>query len=436
MRILYLCADFGIPVRGFKGASVHVREVASALTQLGHEVAILTPKVGEGNEVRARLIPVPAPPLAPALERGLRLIGKPFGSGKRLAREARELVYNRTMSRAATAFAADWPADCVYERYALFGLAGAEVAKRLGVPHILEVNAPLRLERQRAAGLALEWPARWLERSIFGGADRVLCVSDAMADYVRARGAPSERVEVQPNAVDVDRFWPDDRAPDLRARLGYAPGDVVIGFTGSLKPWHGVESLVEAVAHLRDDLPQARLLIVGDGPARATIERAMAEWRVEDITTLAGKVAHADIPAYLAAMDITVAPYGETPNFYFSPLKIFEYMAAGRPVVASRLGQIAEILDDKETGLLYPPGDVAALAARLRALTSHPSLRSELGMRGANKARAQYTWTSVGERITAMIHAETAKRSAPRGRSGRRDHLPDTHQPPQTPDLR
>jgi glycosyltransferase involved in cell wall biosynthesis len=409
VRILYLCADFGIPVRGFKGASVHVREATEALVRLGHEVTILTPNVGEGNDVSAQLIHVPAPLLAPGVETALRAAGRPWDRGKQLAREMRELAYNRTLRLAAAAFSSRWTPDCIYERYALFGLAGAGLAAHLGVPHLLEVNAPLRLERQRAAGLALDWPARWSERRIFGRAHRVLCVSESMAAYVRERIARRDRVLVQPNAVDAERFRPEDRADDLRAQLGFSPEQVVVGFVGSLKPWHGVEHLVEAVARARTDAPQLRLLIVGDGPARTAIERALVDRQLESVATLAGNVAHARIPEYLAAMDITVAPYLEAPNFYFSPLKVFEYMAAGRPVIASRLGQIPEILRDGETGLLYPPGDIGALAAYLRMLTARPEERRALGTRAAEVVRAQHTWMAVAKRIEAIIHEERAR---------------------------
>lgn len=408
MRILYLCADFGIPVRGFKGASVHVREVTEALGLLGHEVVILTPNVGEGNEISAEVVYVPAPLFAPGVEAALRAAGAPFGNGKQLAREVHELAYNRTLRLAAASFASRWAPDCVYERYALFGLAGGALATRLGVPHLLEVNAPLRIERGRAAGLALDWPARWCERRIFGRAHRALCVSESMAAYVRARGARPGRVLVLSNAVNADRFLPEYRADELRARLGYASDHVVVGFVGSLKSWHGVEHLVEAVARARRDAPRLRLLIVGDGPARAAIERTVAHHQLESVAILAGNVAHAQIPEYLAAMDITVAPYLEVPNFYFSPLKIFEYMAAGRPVVAARQGQIPEILSDDETGLLYPSGDIGALAAHLGALAARPEERRALGARAAAMARARHTWTAVAERIGVIIREERA----------------------------
>lgn len=408
MRILYLSADFGVPVLGFKGASVHVRELTDALVGLGHEVTILTPNAGEGNSTRARVILVPAPHLPRPATVALRRVGALWGRGERLPREVRELRYNPVLLRAAHRLVREWSPELVYERYALYGLAGGALARRTHLPHVLEVNAPLRLERRSGPGLAFDGPARWCERRIFRAPGRVLCVSQAVADYAIQRGAQPGRVVVQPNAVDATKFQPDDRGTALRAQLGFGTDDVVAGFVGSLKPWHGVEQLVTALAYARASTPQLRLLVVGDGPARASIERLAAERGVTAAVALVGNIPHADIPHYLATMDIAVAPYLERPDFYFSPLKVFEYMAAGRPVIVPRLGQIPELLADGDTGLLYTPGDIDELAAHLMALARQPGRRAALGMRAAVAVRAHHTWEASARRVVAL-GAEAAR---------------------------
>ncbi|HLZ24960.1 MAG TPA: glycosyltransferase family 4 protein [Ktedonobacterales bacterium] len=401
MRILYLCADFGIPILGFKGASVHVRELTDALTRLGHDVVILTPNLGGGNTTMARVELVPETALPAPISWPLRRIGRFWSRSKRLERELRELRYNATLRQAALRLTRSWQPDLLYERYALYGLAGRGLAHDLDVPYLLEVNAPLRLERQRARGVALDWLARWAERRAFR-ADRVLCVSQTMAEYVTARGARPERVLVQPNAVDVAKFDPHDRAVDVRARLGLSDEHLVIGFAGSLKPWHGVESLVDAFAQVHRRFPFARLLIVGDGPAREAVTRCVAERDIEGVVAFPGNVPHAEVPRYLAAMDVTAAPYLDAPEFYFSPLKVFEYMAAGRPVVAPRLGQIAQLIRDGETGLFYTPGAVDELADRLSTLADSADLRARLGASAAAEARERYTWEATARRIVAL----------------------------------
>lgn len=410
MRILYVSADFGVPVLGFKGASVHVRELTDALVRQGHEVVIVTPNAGAGNEALARVIHAPAPVPPRPLSATLRAAGAPWGRGKQAEREAREIVYNATLRRVVAQLAAQWPPHLLYERYALFGMAGYGLSRELGVTHALEVNAPLRLERQRAQGLALEPVARWAERRIFGRADQVMCVSEAMASYVVAHGAGSRRVSVQPNGVDTVKFAVSGDAAAPRAALGFGDGDIVAGFVGSLKTWHGVEDLVQAFARARRELPALRLLIVGDGPARPSIEQAIDAGGVRDVVTLTGNIPHAEIPRYIAAMDLAVAPYLPSANFYFSPLKIFEYQAAGRAVIAPALGQIPDILRDGETGLLYPPGDTAALAARLTRLGTDARLRSALGERAAAYVRAHHSWDTVARRLVERVQPARARR--------------------------
>lgn len=402
MRILYVSADFGVPVLGFKGASVHIRELADALVELGHEVVVMTPNAGEGNMTRAQVVHVAAPHLPAPVASALRHLGALCGRDKQLEREIRELRYNVEFLRAAQHVAIEWHPDLVYERYSLFGLAGGVLARRLGLPHLLEVNAPLRLERRRGRGLTLDTLARWCERRIFGRAGRVLCVSRSLAAYVIDHGGQPSRIRIQPNAVNVGKFYPGDRDTAMRARLGFDAGDVVVGFVGSLKPWHGVEQLVEAVAHARIRAPRLRLLIVGDGPARPAVERLITIDGLEGVVRLVGNVIHTDVPRYLAAIDVAAAPYLDAPDFYFSPLKVFEYMAAGRPVVAPQLGQITELVQDGKTGLFYAPGNTSELVERLVTLAERADLRATLGTCAAAEVRSHYTWQATAERVLAL----------------------------------
>ncbi|WLT40052.1 glycosyltransferase [Synechocystis sp. B12] len=129
-----------------------------------------------------------------------------------------------------------------------------------------------------------------------------------------------------------------------------------VGFVGSLKPWHGLDCLIEAFAQLRQTVPEARLLIVGDGPQRQVLERAIAKENLMPYVQWTGAVPPEQVPHWLGQMSVAVAPYPASDNFYFSPLKVVEYMAAGLPVVASCIGQLPDIIDDRVTGILYPPG--------------------------------------------------------------------------------
>ncbi len=389
MKIAYLCADFGIPIQGDKGASVHVRAVVAALTAQGHDVRVLTPTPGAGNPLGAPLLTVAPDGLPAACGRVVGALTR--GRAPRLVKETREVAYNLTLYQQAWARFRSWRPDAIYERYSLFTVAGLALARRLGVPHLLEVNAPLRLERARTKGLVLEPVARFVERRLYSRSDAVLVVSEALRAYARERGAVATRTRVLPNGVDTTRFHPSVDGRAARARWGLAQDALVVGFAGSLKPWHGVETLLDAFAALRAHTPTARLLVIGTGPQEAAVRARATDLRLGDSVVFTGAVAHAAMPGLLAALDIGVAPYLAVPDFYFSPLKLYEYMAAGVAVVASDAGAIATLVRAGETGLLCPPGDADALAGALACLASDPTLRARLG--AAARAEAErHTW--------------------------------------------
>jgi glycosyltransferase involved in cell wall biosynthesis len=396
MRVAYLCADFGIPLRGFKGASVHVREMVAALREQGHEVLLISPNAGEGNPLPdgAELLEVASPRWVKTIRRSLgRALGERW---PRLPKEAEELLFNGPLYRRALAALERFAPDVIYERYSLFSIAGLFLARRLRVPHLLEINAPLRLERARTHGLALERAAGAVERLVFGHSDGLFVVSRALADYVLERGADGARVFVLPNGVDTRRFRP--LASPARARLGIPACAPVIGFAGSLKPWHGTDLLLEAFAAARRSHGDARLIIIGDGPEAESLRSQALRLGLHGAALFTGAVPHGEVPELLGAMDIAVAPYRRVPEFYFSPLKLYEYMAAGLPTVASDAGDIAEVVRDGENGLLVEPEDPSALGATLLRLLDDAALRARLGL-AARRAAEGHDWSHNAARV-------------------------------------
>ena len=140
-------------------------------------------------------------------------------------------------------------------------------------------------------------------------------------------------------------------------------------------------------------------LIVGDGPARDELEAFVRDKGMEENVTFTGKVPYREIPSFLAAMDITVAPYTPNENFYFSPIKIFEYMMANRPTVAGSIGQVSEVIVDGETGRLYEPGNVEELASVLTELVRDPAARTRIGEQGRAWVERERTWDCNAERV-------------------------------------
>ena len=365
MRIAYVTVDPGIPVFGTKGASVHIQEVVRELIRRGHDVTVHTTRAG-------RDIP---DDLA-----GLEVIETRIDADDPGARErAQQEVSARIAARIIAG-----GADLVYERYSLFSTALAEVAEATGAAGVLEVNAPL-IEEQRTHRVLVdeEAAAKALARQV-AAATATVAVSDPVRDWVRERTG-SESVHTVPNGVSITRIVP--RPEDI--------GDPVVTFVGTLKPWHGVADLLAAAALAKRPW---KLRIIGDGPERAALEEQAAGLGIE--VDFRGAVAPADIPGQLAGSAIGVAPYpdlGGEQQQYFSPLKVYEYLAAGLPVVASAVGQLPQILG--ELGTLVPPSDPAALAAAIDTLAADPVLRGKLGWRGRVQAEEKHSWAGAVDHI-------------------------------------
>ncbi|GEO94948.1 glycosyltransferase family 4 protein [Kocuria turfanensis] len=390
MRLAYVCADPGVPVFGTKGASVHVQEILRAWRARGAEVRLYATRLGEQMPADLADVPVVHVPVPPAP------LGTAPGRADRVA--ARERAQADAARRIAERVVADG-ADAVHERYSLFSTALAVITGALGVPGVLEVNAPLVDEQRTHRDLVDEDAARAALAAQVAAAERTACVSEPVARWVQrtvaAAGGEAGRVLVAPNGVNVERILP---SRDSAAR-GPDPGPPVVVFVGTLKPWHGVEHLLRARASAATDW---HLRVVGDGPQRAFLEELAASLGVEAEFT--GAVAPAEVPGLLAGCAVAVAPYPATADAedqYFSPLKIYEYAAAALPVVASRVGQVPAAVQDGVTGLLVAPSDPAALARAIDALVADPGRRRAMGRAGRRDAVARRSWTAVLDDILA-----------------------------------
>lgn len=392
MRIAYICADPGVPVFGCKGASIHVQEVIRALKRRGAHVTLLATRWGGAT---------------PRELRGLAQARLPaVATGKLAARERAALAANAALEHALSAAG---PFDLVYERYSLWSYAGMTWARAEGVPGLLEVNAPLIEEQARHRGLLNRAAAEQVAQVVFGAATALLAVSQGVARYLESQPAARGRVHVVSNGVDPQRF-----CPGLVPAWSRKDDTFTVGFAGSLKPWHGLGTLFDAFAQLHHERPTTRLLVVGDGPERARLADQVVAKRLESVVILAGVVRPEKMPYWLAAMDVAVAPYPDLEGFYFSPLKAFEYMAAGLPVVASRIGQLDGLIVDGESGLLCPPGDARALATALDRLVGDGNLRLRLAQGGRQAVLRAHTWDHVAARIlhlASLDHPPFSKES-------------------------
>lgn len=407
MRILYLCNDPGIDLAGKSGAAIHIRSFARAFTELGHEVVIVACglsgcKQTLEQELHAMLWTAPLSPWNRALAQVLRAANRTIGRTPRRNPDAVRLLHNFTFFLAAMGAAGQWNPDFIYERYSLWAVAGLRLAQKCSIPLVLEVNAPLAYEQQHyRAGVTCPPLARWVERMIWRKAHLVIPVSESLHSQLRRAKVKPERIHVLPNAVNTRLFHRGLDGSLVRQRLKLE-GRFVIGFVGTFKRWHGVDLLLAAFRELHRADPSIHLLLVGEGPLRPQFEKEVQDAGLTHSVTFAGALAHEDVPQYLAAMDAAVAPYPALDNFYFSPLKLFEYMAAGRAVIASRVGQVAEVVVDGVTGLLFEAGDLADLVRCIARLRDNPALGKELGQK-ASAACSERTWTHNAAKVIDRV---------------------------------
>lgn len=375
MRILYCAIDQTVP--GTRGGSVHVSAVAEGLAALGHDVHVLV-SPGEGG--------VPAGPVHWIAMR------PPLGMNK--------LRWMRTA--AVRRIARALRPDAVIERYYNFGGEGIAAGVETGVTTVLEVNAPV----VDYAGSPKAWldramlvqpMRRWRER-LCARAD--LIVTPAAA--ILPRGTPRSKIVELEWGADTDRF-----RPDASGTLPFEiPPGVVAVFAGAFRSWHGAIHLARAIGELRSrGRHDVSALFIGDGPE---LPRVKAEIGTLEHVVIAGAVPHALMPACLAGAHIGVAPFDVAAHrplslgFYWSPLKMFEYMAAGLPVVAPAVGRIPSLVEHEREGLLYDPATPGALAATLERLTD-TALRGSLGRAARARAVRDYSWRSHCENLEAAI---------------------------------
>lgn len=313
------------------------------------------------------------------------------------------LAYKRKIAE----FAADRAAQTqfVWSHHELFHDAPVTLAKDLGVPLVAYVHAPVVWEARRWGVRRPGWGTmleRLVEAPSLRKADLVACASDDVADAVVRLGVPREKTLLSSMAVDADRFRPDVDARSVRNSLGI-DDEFVVGWVGSFRRFHGVELAVDALSQVRLSVPNAVLLLVGEGFERAAIEAHAARLGLSNVVRFSGQVPNDELPRFVGAFDAAVVTAREGQAFHYSPLKLREYMAAGRPIVAPDIGEIGRTIDDGREALLYPPGDVDILARRLIEIASDRQLAVALGDNARSFAVATSTWRSRLDQVCTAL---------------------------------
>ncbi len=377
MRIAYINYEWDLEAS--TGAATQIAETVAALERLGHQVV-----VADRHRKPAGLV-------RPGWRRRLAPWLWETANHLRSLRDIRgEMALLRRLRP-----------DVVLTLHAL-RFSSLVAARRLGIPVVLEVNAsvPDEIRRYRPEVRLLPRLSEAIERRMLRAADGVFVVSSALRDHFTARGVPAQRIAVIPNGADPRRFRPEAADTALRGQFA---GKTLIGFIGSFARFHGLDLLEHAIAAVAARDPRAHFVLVGGGPGAAALRERCRRRACDGRATWMGYLPHARIPGIAAAMDVLLAPYAAQEFHYFSPIKLFEYMAAGRAVLAAGLGQIAEVIEDGINGRLYDPRRPGDFVEKLLDLAGDPAQRERLGAAARRTILEGYTWDHHARRLAEVL---------------------------------
>jgi glycosyltransferase involved in cell wall biosynthesis len=369
------------------GAATHINGFVDAAVALGARVNVISnDRIAGLDETRLTLIDP-----------------EPIGT----TRAAFDLRNNLIFSTGVLREIERAPTDLIYQRYGRFTWAGVEASNRTGAPLFLEYNGSevwIGKHWDRSGMLPL---LERFERLNLSAAACIFVVSDVERRNLLRAGISDEKIIVNPNGVDVERFRLGVGGSDVRNELGVGERETLAGFVGTFGPWHGVLTLAEAIAMLPADCG-VRFLLVGAGRFRDEVERIVRAAGREREVIFTGHVDHGRVPALLDACDILLSPHvplEDGSEFFGSPTKLFEYMAMGKAIVASRLGQIGDVLADEETALLVEPGNARELSEAILRLSESRELREKLGAAARSVAVEHHTWRHNAQRVLDAYQA-------------------------------
>ena len=376
------------------GQAVHIEEMIDALRCEGHVVQVVAPGALRTTD-------------SAPVQKSHGQMGEDMGWVHRLKAhlpkavyELMECAYSYVAYRKLVTTARAFKPDVIYERYNLFLLSGLMAKKRLGIPLLLEVNAPLVQERlHHSGGLTLRRLATWSEGVVWRGADRVLPVTHVMADFVRGRGVPEAQIQVIPNGINRAHFKQAPERDEAKAQRGLQDR-LVLGFTGFVRDWHGVDRIVDWMA-----TPQApsctHLLVVGDGPVRQALEAQAGRLGLTGRVEFTGVIHRDQVPAHVAAFDVALQP-AVTP--YASPLKLMEYLVLGKAIIAPGTPNLREILTHESNALLFDESTPGSLEQALTRLCSDADLRARLALAAVQTIdRLDLTWGGNARRVVTLV---------------------------------
>lgn len=380
------------------GSAIKAKEFIAALNRTGHTAHLewRSPQPGAqptfSDKIRAGL--------KPQLQRYLH-------EPKRLARNAPYLWQEYAILKRQKP-------DVLFNRLELYYFSGLWLSRWLNLPLVVEADCPPTYEHTTFYGkeyLHLGPLPTHIELANLRAADAIIVISSVLKKYYVERGIPAEKMHVIANAADPQKFQPTPKDRELVDKYQLA-NKTVVGWIGSLVGWSGVESLLDSARQILRSHPQVCFMMVGGGKNQEFFRERLQAGDFANRVILPGTVPHSEVPRYLSCMDVVLAPYPKLDFWYASSMKIFEYMAAGKTVLATDVGQVGEIIQDNQNGFLFDPDRNGELLEKIVALVDAPETRQRIGAQARRDIEQKWNWDNNAKQMLE-IFAEVLQRRRP-----------------------
>lgn len=389
MKILYYSPHPHLNLQDFSGYGTHMREMIGAFRSLGHEVL---PVIAGGTEKNRK---VKNTHIGYSLKKILP------GYLRETIKDFLLLQKDKQLEQSLLQQVELFQPDLIYERGAYLQLSGCNAARKSGVRHVVEINAPLTDEKNMLQGKSLfSRESDKMEKELIAAADKILVVSSRLKEYYTSKfNGSGEKFLVVPNAVNLRLVKPDDGlVNDIRSRFNLQ-GKMVIGFVGSIFKYHGVDILIDAFNEIASKAKDIQLMIVGDGEISGELKLLAENYNISDKVIFTGNVKPSETFSFIEVFDIAVLPRTKE---YMSPIKIFEYGSLGKAIVAADVSSVRDVMTHGVHGILVQPGK-KALAEGILQLINDSSLRKTAGENFRKKILSEHTWEKMARKILSSV---------------------------------
>jgi glycosyltransferase involved in cell wall biosynthesis len=373
MKILY-----SHRIQSHDGQGIHVEAIVSALRSEGHDVEVVGPGFYQSGRVGSENS------LVSLMRKTLPI----------WTTELLEVLYSIPSFFKLLSATRRFKPDVIYERYNLFYLSGAWLSRLCNLPFLVEVNSDLANERAKHGELRLKRLAKWCQNYVWRKSNRIFTVTEVLRQDIIARGIEANKILVTPNGINPSDF-PETPILDKE--------EITLGFIGFVREWHGLDKVIYGLADYKTKVtqyeeshPPMRLIVAGDGPAVPALVKLADELGVSDQVSFMGNISREEMPKILANFDIALQPAAVP---YASPLKLFEYMASAKAIVAPDQPNIREVIEDGFDGLLFDPSLPSSMWDVICKIASSRDLRIALGKRARMDVLSKFTWTGNAKRI-------------------------------------